>query len=339
MLVQYLVGLCCLRHDPDAVDVTVGDLILDAAAKKRRDVDITVTLTETDGTVRAFKAYEVKREGEPLDVTNIEQLCMKLHDMPAVTYRAVVSASNFTDGAIAKAATHGVELFVLKPWTEPIAKQFPDFPNVGRPDEFFASFESSLLYWIDYRLNLRVPDGPTSFSSDDSTPLFASQGRKHKIFANIREYSDAILYRSTGILSQLEPALTILHAFPYTSMPKIENFQVGPAWPHTHTLGVKEDQAFLKFGEKFAVIDLVTISGKLQWRRMKMVPEFYILESIPDGRIFAGAAIADVGNNDERMLAVTFPPYSRSLGFHQFQLSEKQRIIIRGLKIPPLKNH
>ena len=29
MLVQYLVGLCCLRNDPDAVDVTVGDLVLD----------------------------------------------------------------------------------------------------------------------------------------------------------------------------------------------------------------------------------------------------------------------------------------------------------------------
>ena len=27
MLVQYVVGLCCLRHDPDAVDVTVGDMV------------------------------------------------------------------------------------------------------------------------------------------------------------------------------------------------------------------------------------------------------------------------------------------------------------------------
>ena len=66
MLVQYLVALCCLRRNPDAVDVTVGDLVLDVAANKRRDVDITITLPEADGAVRAFKAYEVKREGEPL---------------------------------------------------------------------------------------------------------------------------------------------------------------------------------------------------------------------------------------------------------------------------------
>ena len=72
MLVQYLVALCCLRRNPEAVDVTIGDLVLDIAANKTRDVDVTVTLHEDDGTVRAFKAYEVKREGEPLDVAKVE---------------------------------------------------------------------------------------------------------------------------------------------------------------------------------------------------------------------------------------------------------------------------
>ena len=90
MLVQYVVGLCCLRRNPEAVDVTVGDLVLDTAAGKARDVDITVTLQELDG-IRAFKAYEVKREAEPLDVVTVEQLCIKLLDMPAVSHRAIVS--------------------------------------------------------------------------------------------------------------------------------------------------------------------------------------------------------------------------------------------------------
>jgi hypothetical protein len=85
MLVQYVVGLCCLRRNPDAVDVTVGDLVLDTAAKKRRDVDVTITLKNADDSVSASKAYEVKREGEPLDVTTVEKLYAKLHDMPAVT--------------------------------------------------------------------------------------------------------------------------------------------------------------------------------------------------------------------------------------------------------------
>src|SRR5437868_1805442 len=96
MLVQYLVGLCCLRRNPDAVDVTIGNLVLDTAADKARDVDITVTVPDADGSMRAFKAYEVKREGEPLDVSKVEQLCIKLRDMPSITHRAIVSASGFT---------------------------------------------------------------------------------------------------------------------------------------------------------------------------------------------------------------------------------------------------
>ena len=44
MLLQYLVGLCCLRWDPGAVDVTIGDMVLDTAAGKERDVDVTAPL-------------------------------------------------------------------------------------------------------------------------------------------------------------------------------------------------------------------------------------------------------------------------------------------------------
>jgi hypothetical protein len=164
MLVQYLVGLCCLRRNPDAVDVTIGDLVPDVAANKSRDVDITVTLREEDGTITAFKAYEVKREGEPLDVTTVEQLCIKLRDMPKVTHRAIVSASGFTDGAISKAAAHDVQLYVLKPWTDPLSSQFPEFEGVGPPEEFLRGFESNLLCWIDYRLFMVAPDGPSSFN-------------------------------------------------------------------------------------------------------------------------------------------------------------------------------
>src|SRR6516165_9075930 len=85
MLVQYLVGLCCLRRNPTAVDITIGDMVLDESAEKERDVDITVTLEEAPGAIRVFKAYEVKKEKTPLDVAEVEQLCMKLHDMPSVT--------------------------------------------------------------------------------------------------------------------------------------------------------------------------------------------------------------------------------------------------------------
>jgi hypothetical protein len=151
MIVQYLVGLCCLRHDPDAVDVTVGDIVFDAAAGKERDVDVTVTVQDESGIVTAFKAAEVKHEGQTLDVGTIEQLWIKLADMPKVTHKSIFSSSGYTDGAKAKAAAHSVELYSLKPWDRPIGEDFPDFEGVKTPAEFLAHFESNLLYWVNYR--------------------------------------------------------------------------------------------------------------------------------------------------------------------------------------------
>ncbi|MGO8953342.1 MAG: hypothetical protein ACLQF2_08390 [Rhodomicrobium sp.] len=331
MLVQYLVGLCCLRHNPDAVDVTVGDLVLDVAAKKKRDVDVTVTVKE-DGSVRAFKAYEVKKEGKPLDVATIEQLSIKLRDMQEVTHRAIVSTSSFSEGAINKAAAHQVELFELKPWTKPIESQFPDFPNIGLPDTFFSSFESSLLYWIDARTHLIIPTGPSSFTWLPATPVFTPKGQKHKKFANMEAFNNAMLLRSASALFAIEPAWTILRTFPFYSRPN-KDFVEGPPWPHTHTLQVAQDNVFLNLDGKLHKIETVTISGSLQWRRKKIVPQFYSMESVPGGMVFAGSIIADWGADDGKMLAIIFPPRTRELGIHQFQLSERHRNIIRGLKI------
>ena len=140
MVVQYLVGLklCCLRHDPDAIDVTVGDMVMDDAAGKERDVDVTVTLTGDDGEITAFKASEVKQEGKRLDVTVVEQLILKLPDMPKITHKAIFSTSGYTDGACTKASNHGVELYTLMPWVRPISQDFPDILGLGTPGEFLA---------------------------------------------------------------------------------------------------------------------------------------------------------------------------------------------------------
>jgi hypothetical protein len=141
MMVQYLVGLCCLRHDPEAIDITIGDMVMDQAADKERDVDVTVTITGEDGEITAFKASEVKHEGKPLDIVAIEQLILKLSDMPKVTHRAIFSTSGYTDGACSKAAAHNVDLYTLLPWDRPIGQDFPDFPGVGSPSEFLTHLE------------------------------------------------------------------------------------------------------------------------------------------------------------------------------------------------------
>jgi hypothetical protein len=51
MLVQYLVGLCALKWDANAVDVdvTLGDMVPDEAAGSSRDVDVAVKVNAADG--------------------------------------------------------------------------------------------------------------------------------------------------------------------------------------------------------------------------------------------------------------------------------------------------
>jgi hypothetical protein len=280
------------------------------------------------------KAYEVKREGERLDVAAVEQLCIKLRDMPTVTHRSIVSASGFTDGAIAKAAAHNVQLFVLKPWTEALVDQFPEFKGVGPPDQFLRHVESNLLCWVDWRLSIVAREGPPSFEYENSTPLFAPDGSVHKEFSNFAKFGDAVLFRSTQILFPLEPAQTIARTFCAKPMVHNDEFEAGPAWPHTHTLSVDKDQVFLRFDACLALVDSVTISGRLQWQRRKRTPEFHILEHVPTREVFSGAAIADWGSPDGKMFAMIFSPDSRAVHIHTIQLQEKHKNAIRQLKIP-----
>lgn len=102
---------------------------------------------------------------------------------------------------------------------------------------------------------------------------------------------------------------------------------------HTHTLDVCNQQVFLHLGDEYLPIDSVTITGALQWRRRSTTPEFHIIERVSTGEVFAAAAVASYGVDDGRMFAMVFPPDSRTLGVHQFQLLEKHKNAIRKLKI------
>lgn len=199
MLFQYVVGLCCLRRDPEAVDVIIGDSVADAAAGIQRDVDVTITLREADGSLWAFKGYEVKRESQPLDVTIVEQLCMKFNDMPSVTHRAIVSASGYTKAAIAKAKTHKVHLYERADWTQPVSEIIPELERMGLPQHAFR-FRTVTLYWRKPAAFLSVSEGPASFRWERSTPASDDHGNRHPQFENIGAYVDFVEGASSQIL-------------------------------------------------------------------------------------------------------------------------------------------
>jgi hypothetical protein len=259
---------------------------------------------------------------------------MKLRDMPDITHRAIVSASGFSSGAVAKAEAHGVELFELKPWTEPLRVQFPEFANAGKPNEFFREFTSKLLCWTDWELYLHVPAGPPKFHYDYSAALYAADGTDHKEYATLGAFTDALVLRSTELLFESLPSVALTLESLLQSSIDNEDAADRPKWPHSHTLEVAHDQVFLRFESGLAMLNSLTISGYLHWETSKREIEFYILEQVPCGGPFAAAAVAEWGSPDGKMFAMVFEPDSRTAGVHSFRLSEKHRNAIRNLKIP-----
>jgi hypothetical protein len=328
MLVQYLVGLCCLRGDPEAVQIELGDLVLDDVAGKKRDVDVTVTVQDEIQGDWAFKAFEVKDEKSPLDVTAIEQLCGKLNDMSSITHRAIVSSSGFSDSARRKAKHHGVDLYTLEEWTTPIEFDFPRFALRGKPEDALP-INLSLLVWVNARMRAVTPAAQGDFAVEDSDPIFDSKGAVHSRFKTFGEYKNEIYYRSTGILYPLEPAQTMWRTLPEFHA---SGFSSTAEWPYTHTLDVSADDVHVKAAD-LRKIESITISGFLRWQRAREQPKFRIMRRVPDGEPFAGALLA-LGDREGHMFAFIISD-SRTMNIHIVQLEDRHLNMIRELRLLP----
>jgi hypothetical protein len=328
MLVQYLVGLCCLRGNPDAVQVELGDLVLDDVLGKKRDVDVTVTVRDESEESWSFKAFEVKDEKSSLDVTVIEQLCGKLNDMSSVTHRAIVSSSGFSDSAKRKAEHHGIDLYTLEKWENPIEFDFPRFGLKGMPDEALP-IRLSLLYWLKSHVKAIAPSAKGDFNIQDTDPVFDSTGRVHAWYKNYRQYVDEIIQRSTGILYALEPAQTMLNTLPEFH---VSGLSFTAEWPHSHTLDVSADDVHVREGDLLK-IERMTISGFMRWQRAREQPDFKVMRRVGDGKPFAGALIA-LGDREGHMFAFVISD-SRTMGVHIVQLEERHLNMIRQLSLLP----
>lgn len=117
--IHYLVGLLTKVQEAADVIIELGDFVYDDSSKTKRDVDITVTVTESNGQKSAYKGVEVKDHKRPLTTPIVEGLCQKLNDMSAITNRAIVSASGYTKPAVTKARSHNVDLFEIVDWSNP----------------------------------------------------------------------------------------------------------------------------------------------------------------------------------------------------------------------------
>ncbi|MDH6166080.1 hypothetical protein M2282_001221 [Variovorax boronicumulans] len=331
MLVQYLVGLCCVKWDADVVEATLGDMVYDSAAEKPRDVDVTVTVSPPEGGAYAFKAYEVKREKKPLDLIDVEQLCLKLKDMDAVTHRAIVSASGFSAAARKKAAAHGVELYELREWTRDLQDQFPALEMQGTArDRYRAGM--TLLCWIQPQISIRM-EATCMIQRGDA--LYSDAGQPHAKYPTFGEFADGLLLRSTELLLGMEPAATMYRgAFSSILGQPLNSLEVlaSPAWQQAHTLEIKDEGIYVRVGEDLCRMDAATVTGLLQWQKKADSAKYLIIENVASGEAFAGALVLNT-EQEGGFTALVFSPKTRAIDVRLVKLSEKHRNFIHNLKL------
>jgi hypothetical protein len=318
MQLQYLVGLCCLKTHPDSVDIVIGDMVYDNAAKKKRDVDVTVLAKDDKGEILAFKAYEVKHESKPLDTPDVEQLVLKLNDMKDISYRAVVSGSGYTDGAKNKAAFHGIDLLEFQPWTENNQCNFKVLNTYKHPSELFRNFKI-LLCWNNYSFYLHVPSGPNKFNYSFENNLYNKNGKLHPKFRTFEDFCNHKLQKSTDILFKIPINQAI------SSQTNLSQ--------HTHTLCVTNDRVFINLSDNLHLVEELSISGELNWQTTEIKTEYILLVNSVTKEVFTGTAILPYETVDNKMAVLIMEPNSENIKIHHINLLEKHTNLIKNLKL------
>jgi hypothetical protein len=118
--IHYITGFLYIVSRQREISVVLGEKVYDEAAESERDVDIVIASAgETE-----MIGIEVKDKGRPLDVSIVEGICSKFHDMPTITSKSIVSSSGYTKPARRKATKYGVQCLTIR------RGSVPSFPSI-----------------------------------------------------------------------------------------------------------------------------------------------------------------------------------------------------------------
>lgn len=336
MEVQYVVGLCCLRSHPDAVEVMLGNFVEDDAAQEERDVDVTVRYQDLTGQVQAFMGYEVNRRREPLGTPEVEQLTAKLADMPAVTHPAIVSGSGFTAPAIRKAQRHGVGLYTIFPWTTPVRDDFGPTTLQGTAAETFSFTTDTLEFLGTTRVTLNPrtrPEDRHGTEIGDGTPLLDSQRGIHPDFATLGALMNRALQCIQLQLGRLPGANERLMApIPYPPNERPDG-PIGTPFDLDQVMDLPAGIHFESRGELIPLTQL-QVFGRVQIISTRIrETDSYIMRNHLTGEVFAGARVVRAPGDTGMLLAITLVPGSSQIAVHPVQLTAAQQHQIRRLVI------
>lgn len=252
--------------------------------------------------------------------------------MPTITHRSIVSASGYTEAAIKKANCHGVELFTIEKWSGDLATDFPGCGMSGAPDECIRFGGKMLLCWAQHAFHLIVTEQKEPFNVDATTILHEKSGKNHPQYKSFGNYYKDILLRSTEFLFPLQPAAAVRSIFPLRRVGESSFVAASPAWPHSHTVDLREDGVYIKRSDGFVQITAITIHGQLQWQRNDEPAAYHVLKRVGNGTPYAGAMVIE-GQRDGEMVCFVVAPDSPTAGVHSVKLEQKHLRAIRKLKL------
>jgi len=197
--IHLLVGLLTRISRPKGVDLELGSMVFDRAAEEERDVDVTISVHSEEGTISVFEGIEVKDHKRPLDSTQVEGLCTKMLHMPALTRRAIVSASGYWKPAIRKAKFMGVDLLSLVEWSSPRSLGGASFADQFEMTEEAHHWESPPRVVLNPRQRFSEIGGDRDLST---APIVDSQGRVFQLAPNVQRLCEIIATRLPGLAAR-----------------------------------------------------------------------------------------------------------------------------------------
>jgi hypothetical protein len=307
--VHLITGLLTQASSPENVKVELGSLIYDSAAEKLRDVDVTVA--EAVGEIKALKGLEVKKRTEPLDVTHVEQLALKLKDMPALTSRQIVSANGYTSAALKKAAAHNVELFRLTDWHEKYSFKHARF------NEASSFCSRSLEYVAGPHLHVELESHGEEFAKADPSLIEITdhQGARHAWNVTFREFQNNLIVNTTNELqSRDEISLLAPNASKRIDI----------------SIGLSDDP-HLRLGELIIKIKGARLQGIVRWKETPHPVQYKILVNEATDQPVIGCVLAELTNGN--LVGITASNADRTMRFINVAVSARNLSVIRKMQL------
>jgi len=304
--IHYLVGLLSLIASPEDVQIELGSMIYDDAAKKVRDVDITITSVDSKGIVTAFKGIEVKKHRRPLDSTHVEQLAAKLNDMKSITHKSIVSASGYTKSAINKARYHGVDLYLITNW-ENTSEGFDHFGGYLFKYMHERSLELISGPFIEFNPGDKISKNDIEKLKNDPE-IFSDAGGKGAEFTNLSHLIENIMTVTKKKVEDLYPQPFMID----------EN----ETKPFSITIDILDKPYFIATSGKL-VLRQARVSGIVKWIEKKQELQFKILKKLDDVKPFAGCAITEISNGN--LIGITVSNTKRNIELINIPISDRNK--------------